>query len=265
MPVTPKHVDDEAQVNYPPVRKMAIIQYHVGTIHSLLFFLLNSFQWVTFSSTGGDSSGSINSRTRPAGTFLEKLAEKLIKKQDSELGGAKEGSTEIGTTKPVKVKGRRGKKGKRPSKIGTASFMSEESSSEEEEAQVKGLQDKEEKTNIVMGSQMESSQVESAISSSLGQETSLPGRVEKPQNHRSILGGPEQEDYLFKSPLRSAPPSPARIANANHSAAPSDSSVVESHLPAPAKPLPGSGHSLGHLSLASIPLPDYTPRSVVKS
>ena len=126
-------------------------------------------------------------KSRPAGTFLEKLAEKVTKKQDSELVDAKGGSKEIGAKKSVKVKGRREKKGKRPSKFGTASFMSEESSSEEEEAQVKGLQDKEEKTNIVMGSQMESSQVESAISNSLGKETSLPGRVEKPQNHRSSL------------------------------------------------------------------------------
>ena len=44
----------------------------------------------------------------------------------------------------------REKKGKRPSKFRTASFMSEESSSEEEETQVKGLPDKEEKINNVM-------------------------------------------------------------------------------------------------------------------
>ena len=86
---------------------------------------------------------------------------------------AKEGSKEIGAKKSVKVKGGRKKKGKGPSKFGTASFMSEESSSEEEVEQVKGLQEKREEAINVMESQVEASQVESANSANVGKEPGL--------------------------------------------------------------------------------------------
>ena len=76
--------------------------------------------------------------------------------------------------------------------------------------------------------------------------------------HRSSLGGvQEQEDSLFKSPLRPALPSPVRTTNTTLA----DPPLVGSHPPAPANPLLGSGHSLGNLSPASLPSPGYTPRS----
>ena len=56
----------------------------------------------------------------------------------------------------------------KPSKFGTASYMSEGSSSEEEEAQVKGLNGKEKKITNVMESEVEGSQMESAIAASEG-------------------------------------------------------------------------------------------------
>ena len=125
-------------------------------------------------------------KSKPAGTVLEEVAEKLIKKQDRELIGAKERIKEIGSKKLGKVKVRRGKKGMKPSKFGTASYMSEGSSSEEEEAQVKGLNGKEKKITNVMESEVEGSQMESAIAASVGKKPrgSLQSRVEKSQNEK---------------------------------------------------------------------------------
>merc|ERR1719239_2101093 len=80
--------------------------------------------------------------------------------------------------------------------------MSEESSSEEEEAQVKGVQDQDKKINNVMGSQMEASQVKSTISSSSEKEPSLTGRVEKPQN--------QKKDWLSKK-VKEAMQDPIRV------------------------------------------------------
>ena len=120
-------------------------------------------------------------KSRPAGTFLEKLAAKLTKKQGSAPVGGKEGAKETGASKSAKAKVRRGKKGKKPSKFGTASFMSEESSSEEEEAQAEGLKEKEKETN----SAKKASQVESGVAASSvgkGARESFQSRVEKPQN-----------------------------------------------------------------------------------
>ena len=45
--------------------------------------------------------GASTPKSRPAGTFLEKLEDKLIKKQDSQLVDAKGGSKEI--IHPVEV------------------------------------------------------------------------------------------------------------------------------------------------------------------
>ena len=73
-------------------------------------------------------------KPRPAGTFLEKLAEKLTRKQEKDIGKpaneAKKSSND--KVKMAKTRNKRAKKGRKPSKFGGASFMSEESSSEEE-------------------------------------------------------------------------------------------------------------------------------------
>jgi len=119
-------------------------------------------------------------KSRPAGTFLEKLAAKLTKKQGGVPIGAEVGTKETGVSKSVKVKGRRGKKGRKPSKFGTASFMSEESSSEEEESKEEGLNKKKDlKTSAMKGSLMGS-----ANSASVGKKPgeNLQSRVEKLQN-----------------------------------------------------------------------------------
>ena len=70
--------------------------------------------------------GASTPKSRPAGTLLEELVAKLNKKQGGAAIGAKEGAKEIGASKSVK--------GKKSSNFGTPSFMSEEGSSEEEEA-----------------------------------------------------------------------------------------------------------------------------------
>ena len=80
------------------------------------------------------------------GIILEKLVTKLTKRQGGgDSIGAEEGVKKTGAIKAREVKSRLGRKRKKPGKVGTASFMSEEeSSSEEEETEARGLEEKEE-------------------------------------------------------------------------------------------------------------------------
>ena len=147
------------------------------------------------------------SRSAVPGTFLEKLAAKLTKKQGGAPIGAEEEAKGSGVRKSVKVKGRRGKIGRKPSKFGTASFMSEESSSEEEESQAEGLKEKEEN---LKASAVKGSQVESAISTSVGKE---PSRVEKPRNQEKAMQDPVCVPGITASATTQASPLPYSAAS----------------------------------------------------
>ena len=71
---------------------------------------------------------------------------KLTKRQGGgDSIGTEEGVKKTGAIKAREVKSRLGRKRKKPGKVGTANFMSEEeSSSEEEETEARGLEEKEE-------------------------------------------------------------------------------------------------------------------------
>ena len=75
----------------------------------------------------------------------------------------------------------------------------------------------------------------------------------KVENSRLKKGSQEQEDALFKSPMRPALSSPARTVGATLTSPPD--------VPAPASPLSTSGQPLGNLSPASLPSPGHFSRS----
>ena len=152
-------------------------------------------------------------KSQPAGTFLEKLAAKLTKKQVGALPiDAEERAKETVVSKPGKVKGRRGKKGRKPSKLGSASFMSEESSSEEEETYTEGLKGKE---NNLKASAMKGSQAERV---SVGKEPgeNLQSRVEKPRKEENVskaLQSPVSVPSITASATPQASPKPYSTAS----------------------------------------------------
>ena len=79
-------------------------------------------------------------KSQPAGSLLEKVVAKMTKKQCGDPIGANQGVKKMGTS----GESRRGRKGRKPGKFGNSSFMSEgSSSSEEEETHAGGMAEKE--------------------------------------------------------------------------------------------------------------------------